>query len=157
MKFINLTSGGLNMINTNLLLVDDEERFLQTTSNLIKKQRQDFGVMTAPGGKECLDIIKESNIDVVILDVKMPGMDGVEVLREIKREKPLIEVIMLTGHSTTESAVEGMKLGAYDYLLKPCDIEILIDKVLLADKRKKDAEERISQVRIEKIITEKGF
>ncbi|MGE4518822.1 MAG: response regulator [Desulfobacteraceae bacterium] len=145
------------MINTNLLLVDDEERFLQTTSNLIKKQRQDFGVMTAPGGKECLDIIKESNIDVVILDVKMPGMDGVEVLREIKREKPLIEVIMLTGHSTTESAVEGMKLGAYDYLLKPCDIEILIDKVLLADKRKKDAEERISQVRIEKIITEKGF
>jgi len=87
----------------------------------------------------------------------MPGMDGVEVLREIKREKPLIEVIMLTGHSTTESAVEGMKLGAYDYLLKPCDIEILIDKVLLADKRKKDAEERISQVRIEKIITEKGF
>jgi YesN/AraC family two-component response regulator len=157
MKFINLTSGGLNMINTNLLLVDDEERFLQTTSNLIKKQRQDFGVMTAPGGEECLDIIKESNIDVVILDVKMPGMDGVEVLREIKREKPLIEVIMLTGHSTTESAVEGMKLGAYDYLLKPCDIEILIDKVLLADKRKKDAEERISQVRIEKIITEKGF
>lgn len=145
------------MINTHLLLVDDEERFLQTTSNLIKKKRDDFNVTTAPGGKDCLEIIKTTHIDVVILDVKMPGMDGVEVLREIKREKPLIEVIMLTGHSTTESAVEGMKLGAYDYLLKPCDIEVLIDKVLLADKRKKEAEERISKVKIEKIINEKGF
>ncbi|MDY0361466.1 MAG: response regulator [Desulforegulaceae bacterium] len=145
------------MINTHLLLVDDEERFLQTTSNLIKKQKQDFNVMTAPGGQECLEIIKNNNVDVVILDVKMPGMDGVEVLREIKKEKPLIEVIMLTGHSTTESAVEGMKLGAYDYLLKPCDIKTLIEKVLIADKRKKDAEERISQVKIEKIINEKGF
>ncbi|MDY0131799.1 MAG: response regulator [Desulforegulaceae bacterium] len=145
------------MISTDLLLVDDEERFLQTTSKLIKKQKKDFKVMTAPGGKECLEIIRNNNIDVVILDVKMPGMDGVEVLREIKREKPLIEVIMLTGHSTTDSAIEGMKLGAYDYLLKPCDIEALIDKVLLADKRKKNAEERITQIKFQKTTSQKGF
>lgn len=145
------------MITTHLLIVDDEERFVKTTSGLITKQRDDFGVLTAFSGHEALSVMEDKNIDVVILDVKMPGMDGIEVLREIKKNWPLVEVIMLTGHSTTESAVEGMKLGAFDYLLKPCDMDILVNKVLQADKRKKEAEEKISNAKIERIINEKGF
>lgn len=145
------------MANTRLLIVDDEERFLKTTSALITKQRDDFKVDTASSGQLALDAVTASQPDVIILDVKMPGMDGIEVLQKIKRNWPLIEVIMLTGHGTTESAVEGMKLGAFDYLLKPCDMEILIEKVLKADTRKKEAEEKISNAKIQKIINEKGF
>jgi DNA-binding NtrC family response regulator len=66
---------------------------------------------------------------VVLLDVKMPGMDGVATLKEIKTKHPLVEVVMLTGHATVESAIDGLKLGAYDYLMKPCDIEKLLAKV----------------------------
>ncbi|MDY0375854.1 MAG: response regulator [Desulfobacterium sp.] len=128
---------------TRLLIVDDEERFLKTTKALMEKKQ--CVVATAPGGIEALDLLGRQEIDVVILDVKMPGMDGVEVLGRIKKKYPLVEVIMLTGHSTTESAVEGMKLGAFDYLLKPCDIDILHGKVLEARDKKLTRQERISR------------
>lgn len=128
---------------TRLLIVDDEERFLKTTKALMEKRQ--CVVATAPGGIEALDLLGRQEIDVVILDVKMPGMDGVEVLGRIKKKYPLVEVIMLTGHSTTESAVEGMELGAFDYLLKPCDIDILHGKVLEARDKKLTRQERISR------------
>ena len=128
---------------TRLLIVDDEERFLKTTKALMEKKQ--CVVATAPGGIEALDLLGRQEIDVVILDVKMPGMDGVEVLGRIKKKYPLVEVIMLTGHSTTESAVEGMELGAFDYLLKPCDIDILHGKVLEARDKKLTRQERISR------------
>jgi DNA-binding NtrC family response regulator len=145
------------MITTKLLIVDDEKRFLQTTSNLISRQRDDFKLFTAEGGSQCFEIMEENSIDVVILDVKMPEMNGIDVLRKIKANWPLTEVIMLTGHSTTDSAVEGMKLGAFDYLLKPCDITLLVEKVLEADQRKKYAEEKINNAKINRIVKEKGF
>jgi YesN/AraC family two-component response regulator len=125
------------------MIVDDEERFLKTTKSLMEKRK--CIVFTAPGGIEALDILAGQEVDVVILDVKMPGMDGVEVLRRIKQTYPLVEVIMLTGHSTTESAVEGMKLGAFDYLLKPCDINILFGKVMEARDKKRAREQRMNQ------------
>ena len=128
---------------TRLLKVDDEERFLKTTKALMEKRQ--CVVATAPGGIEALDLLARQEVDVVILDVKMPGMDGVEVLGRIKKKYPLVEVIMLTGHSTTESAVEGMELGAFDYLLKPCDIDILHGKVLEARDKKLTRQERISR------------
>ena len=128
---------------TRLLLVDDEERILKTTKALMEKRQ--CVVATASGGIEALDLLGRQEIDVVILDVKMPGMDGVEVLGRIKKEHPLVEVIMLTGHSTAESAVEGMKLGAFDYLLKPCDIDILHGKVLEARDKKLTRQERMSR------------
>ncbi len=131
------------MQNTRLMIVDDEERFLKTTKYLMEKRK--CIVFTAPGGREALDILNKQALDVVILDVKMPGMDGVEVLRRIKQAAPLVEVIMLTGHSTTESAVEGMKLGAFDYLLKPCDINILSGKVMEARDKKRAREQRMGQ------------
>jgi DNA-binding NtrC family response regulator len=94
-----------------------------------------------------------SRIDVVILDVKMPGVDGLEVLGWIKKKHPLVEVIMLTGHATFESAIEGMKLGAFDYLMKPSDIQMLLDKANEAFAKKQAREEKIQKARIERIIS----
>jgi DNA-binding NtrC family response regulator len=88
---------------------------------------------------------------VVILDIKMPNMDGMTTLKEIKSKFPLIEVIMLTGHATVETGIEGMKMGAFDYLMKPCDMDQLIAKVNEAAKRKRDQEEKIMEARMQAI------
>jgi DNA-binding NtrC family response regulator len=131
----------VTMVKMRLMLVDDEERFLQTTKKLLAKKGYD--ALTAVSGAECLKKLEEELVHVVILDVKMPGMDGVETLRAIKQRFPLVEVIMLTGHATAESAVEGMKLGATDYLTKPTDIEDLITKAEEAFNRRIDLERKI--------------
>jgi DNA-binding NtrC family response regulator len=88
---------------------------------------------------------------VVILDIKMPNMDGMTALKEIKTKFPLIEVIMLTGHATVETGIEGMKMGAFDYLMKPCDMDQLIAKVNEAAKRKRNQEEKIMEARMQAI------
>ena len=92
-------------------------------------------------------------IEVVILDVKMPGMDGIETLAEIKRKHPLIEVVMLTGHATVASAIDGMKQGAYDYLMKPCDMDTLVAKVAQAAQKKRQHEQKIVEARIKEITS----
>ncbi len=131
-----------------IMLVDDEERFLATTSKLLNKKGYD--VFTATNGFDALDKIKEHLIHVVVLDVKMPGMNGNDVLREIKRLHPLVEVIMLTGHATIESAVDGLKTGACDYMSKPADIDELIAKAESAFARRQDLEEKIHSARMRK-------
>ncbi len=139
-----------------ILLVDDEEDFVEMLS--LRLEEGGEKVKCAYNGKECLEVLdKESGkIDVVILDIKMPGMDGIDVLREIKRRFPLIEVIMLTGHGTTESAVEGMKLGAFDYLLKPADFKDLAEKLDGARKRKDEQEDRIRQAEAKLLVRRTG-
>ncbi len=139
------------MINIKLLIIDDEERFLKTTKALLDKKG--WAIYTASDGLSGLEIMENKLIDVIILDVKMPGIDGVEVLRRIKTKYPLVEVIMLTGHSTTESAVQGLKLGAYDYLIKPCEISVLQEKVESAYDKKTAMEEKIRQAKIDRIIS----
>lgn len=139
------------MDNIQLLLVDDEERFLETTKRLLEKRGVE--VLTATDGLEALTILDAQRVDVVILDVKMPGVDGVEVLRKIKQEQPLVEVIMLTGHASVKSAVEGLKLGAFDYLMKPCDISALLEKANQAYAKKQTMEDKIRKAKIEKIIS----
>ncbi len=134
-----------------LLLVDDEQRFLETTKALLEKR--DVTTYTAPSGLEGLKQLEEHRVDVVILDVKMPGMDGVETLRKIKTRYPLIEVIMLTGHASVRSAVEGLRQGAFDYLVKPCDVNTLLDKVRAAYQRKKESEEKIRKAKVDDIIS----
>ncbi len=124
-----------------LMLVDDEERFLTTTEKLLTKKGYD--VFTATSGAEALDKLRTELIHVVILDVKMPGMDGLTCLRQIKSLFPLVEVIMLTGHATAESAVEGLKSGATDYLMKPTDIDDLIEKTEEAAEKRQRLEEKI--------------
>jgi len=139
------------MDNIQLLLVDDEERFLETTKRLLEKRGVE--ALTATDALDALTILDAQRVDVVVLDVKMPGLDGVEVLRKIKQEQPLVEVIMLTGHASVESAIAGLKLGAFDYLMKPCDISALLEKVNQAYAKKQAMEEKIRQAKIEKIIS----
>ncbi len=124
-----------------MMLVDDEERFLSTTKKLLV--RKGYEVLTASSGGEALENLATQTIHVVILDVKMPGMDGVTTLKEIKKRFPLVEVIMLTGHATVESAVDGLKSGATDYLMKPADIDELVNKAEEAFSKRKALEEKI--------------
>ena len=131
-----------------LMLVDDEERFLSTTQKVLEKKG--VRVLTAASGTEALEKLKKTLIHVVILDVKMPGMDGNDVLKEIKRQFPMVEVIMLTGHATVESAVDGLKSGATDYLTKPADIEELILKAKEAFEKRQRLEEKIRMAQFKK-------
>ncbi|MEE4265363.1 MAG: response regulator [Desulfobacteraceae bacterium] len=124
-----------------IMLVDDEERFLSTTQKLLTKKGID--AVTATSGAEALEVLQHKHIHVVILDVKMPGMDGNETLKEIKRQFPLVEVIMLTGHATVESAIDGLKSGATDYLMKPTDIDELMAKAREAFQKRQMLEEKI--------------
>jgi DNA-binding NtrC family response regulator len=139
------------MSRMRLLLVDDEERFLATTRILLEKRGVETA--TATNGSDALKVLEERPVDVVILDVKMPGMDGVEVLRRIKQKYPLVEVVMLTGHASVESAVEGLKLGAFDYVMKPIDIPDLLAKAEDALSKKQTMEDKIRRAKIEKIIS----
>ena len=129
------------MKDMKMMLVDDEERFLSTTKKLLA--RKGIDVLTATSGPEALEILREHNVHVVILDVKMPGMDGIATLKQIKRQYPMVEVIMLTGHATAESAVEGLKSGAADYLMKPTHIDELIQKAQEAYEKRQRLEEKI--------------
>jgi DNA-binding NtrC family response regulator len=138
-----------------ILLVDDEVPFVETMTKRLTKRN--LTVLSAYSGKEGLEKLKEHpEIDAVILDVKMPGMDGIETLREIKKTFPLVEVIMLTGHATVETAIDGMKLGAFDYLMKPCDIEELVSKVDEARVKKARHEEKIREARLKEITLRRG-
>jgi len=133
-----------------MMLVDDEERFLATTQKLLA--RKGYDVVTAASGAEALEKIRSQSIHVVILDVKMPGMDGNATLKEIKRQFPLTEVIMLTGHATMESAIDGLKSGAIDYLMKPTDIDEIIRKAEEAFEKRQGLEEKIRVAQMRKLM-----
>ena len=124
-----------------LLLVDDEDDFRRTVAKRLMKRGID--VKQAASGEECLEILKNDPVDVVVLDVKMPGMDGIETLHRIKKNHPEIEVIMLTGHATTQDGVDGIKTGAFDYLSKPIELEHLLGKIRQAhEKRVREGEKQ---------------
>lgn len=143
------------MMKPVVMLVDDEEGFVDAMAKRLGKR--DLAILTAHSGPEALKKLAQNDgVDVIILDVKMPVMDGIETLREIKRVHPLIEVIMLTGHATVETGIEGMKLGAFDYLIKPCEIDQLMEKVQQAKSKKNSHEEKITQARINEIALRRG-
>ena len=140
------------MAPVSLLLVDDEQSFVEIISQRLR--RRGFIVSYACNGQEALHRLEgDESIEVVILDVKMPGMDGIETLRMIKEKQPLVKIIMLTGHSTVNSAIEAMKLGALDYLMKPCDLDELVFKVKAAAKRKRIDETKILEARMKPYIS----
>jgi DNA-binding NtrC family response regulator len=139
----------------NILLVDDEIPFVDAMTRRLGKR--DLSVQSAYSAAEAFEKLAQTDaIEVVILDIKMPGMDGMEALKEIRRRFPLVEVIMLTGHATVESGIEGMKQGAFDYLMKPCNIDDLVAKVQEAAKKKRLHEEKIIQARIKEITSRKA-
>ncbi len=134
-----------------VLVVDDEEDFLETLVNRLNKR--DIDTTGVRSGEEALELLNEKLFDVVILDIKMPGgMDGIEALREIKKIQPLAEVVLLTGHASVETSIEGMKLGAFDYLLKPVKLEDLLIKLAQAFEKKDAHDQKIRSAKIKELI-----
>jgi len=131
-----------------VLLVDDERDFLEVLTRRLGKR--DVNVAGVTSGEEALQYLQAKPIDVAVLDVKMPGMDGLTALREIKKLNPLIEVIMLTGHASLEVALEGMRSGAFDYLMKPAEIDELLYKIQDAHRAKTIQEEKIARLERQK-------
>jgi DNA-binding NtrC family response regulator len=117
-----------------VLVVDDELDFLET---IVKRlEVRDIKASGVDSGPKALELLDKEDFDVVILDVKMPGMDGVETLVEMKKKKPQLPVVMLTGHATVASGIQGMKQGAFAYVMKPIELDELLDKLQKAFDRK---------------------
>lgn len=131
-----------------LLLVDDEEEFRRT----VAKRMQLRGIVPeqSASGEECLSVLEKKAMDVVILDVKMPGMSGIETLQHIKEKYPKTEVILLTGHATTQDGVDGIKAGAFDYLSKPIELDHLLGKIKHAYDKIRRVEEKLKEAEFRK-------
>ncbi|MFH2059736.1 MAG: response regulator [Pseudomonadota bacterium] len=142
-------------MKTKVLLVDDEKEFVETLAQRL--ELRNLSVTTVYSGEKAIAIAEKIDFDVIILDVLMPEMTGIEVLQEIKKIKPLTPVIMLTGEATIENAIQGMKLGAFDFLMKPADTERLFEKITQAQTIKHEHEERIRQAEIENILRTRGW
>lgn len=123
-----------------ILLVDDEERFRTTLQKMLAAQGLE--VAAAASGREALELLQGEPFDVALVDIRMPGMDGLETLAEMKKSVPGMEVIMLTGHASISAAMEINRLGGYDYLLKPCPLEELLLKIEAAYEKKLEREKR---------------
>ncbi|HME46243.1 MAG TPA: response regulator [Syntrophorhabdales bacterium] len=123
-----------------VLVVDDEGDFRETLVKRLKARKLD--VRGSESGQSALDLMEKIAFDVVILDIKMPGMDGITALEEMKKRTPFVEVILLTGHASVEAGIEGMKLGAFDYVMKPVNVDELLEKVREAYERKVIREEQ---------------
>jgi DNA-binding NtrC family response regulator len=133
------------------LIVDDEADFRDTlVARLNKRNIDTVGVKS---GEEAIEIMKKKLFDVVVMDIKMPGgIDGIEALREVKKIQPLSEVLLLTGHGSVETSIEGMKLGAFDYLLKPVKLEDLLIKMAEAFEKKNTHDQKIRAARIKELM-----
>ncbi len=136
-------------MNERVLLVDDDEDFLEIMSQRMKARGME--VVTASSADDALGRIENDTFDAIILDFMLPGMDGLQTLREIKAKKPELQIILLTGYATIEKGVEAMKLGAMDVVEKPADLEVLAEKIRKAEARRaliveKGTEERIREI-----------
>lgn len=130
----------------NILLVDDDQNFLSVAKKRLAKRGHT--VQTASNGPEVFEKLQTQGIHVVVLDVKMPGISGIEILKEIKKKFPLVQVIMLTGVPTVGCAADSLKLGALNYLIKPVDIEELLQKIKEAHEQGQRLEQKIRNTQI---------
>jgi DNA-binding NtrC family response regulator len=133
-----------------VLIVDDEEDFLQSLSPALRRRK--MRISTASGGTEALEKLEKNSFDVVLLDLKMPGMDGLETLQRIKAANPACEVILLTGLPTVATVIQGLKEGAFDYVVKPQDIELLVRKIREAFQKARSKAEEVRGQKVEKIL-----
>ena len=134
----------------NLLIVDDEEQFLKSMSKRL--QVRDFNVIAVTRGEQALEAAKANPVDIALVDLKMPGMNGEETLRALKKENEWMEVIILTGHGSVDSAVECTKLGAYSYLQKPCEFEPLLEVLAEAYKKRVMNKMKIQEKRMDELL-----
>lgn len=126
-----------------VMVVDDEEDFRETLVSRLRKREID--TTAAESGEKAVELVGRFLFDVIVLDIRMPGIDGIAALREIKKLRPLVEVILLTGHATVESGIEGMRLGAFDYIIKPANFDALLEKINQAFAKKAAHDEKIQQ------------
>ena len=138
------------MKGSRILLVDDEVVFTNNMSKLLTSRG--YRVSAVNSGDAAIRALEESDFDVVVLDLKMPGMDGLATLKEIKKLGLFTETLILTGHGSIDSALEAVKLGAYDYLTKPCEVGDLVDKIEGAWEKKDDAEKKDMNEKIQKVV-----
>ncbi len=141
-------------IPIDILIVDDEKDFVEMLS--LRLEDAGHRVRAAFSGEEGLAALEEAECDVVILDIRMPGTDGMTALKQIRARHPVVEVILLTGHGTIGTAVEGLKAGAFDYVQKPARFEELLDKLEAARHRKAEHEERIRRAEARILIRQSG-
>lgn len=142
-------------MKTKVLIADDEEEFVKTLAERLEVRG--FSVTTVHSGEGAVEIVKKIDFDVIVLDVLMPEVSGIDALVQIKKAKPLIPVIMLTGEATVENAILGMKMGAFDFLMKPAETDSLSEKILQANALKHEHEERIRQAEIDNILKTRGW
>ncbi len=133
-----------------LLIVDDEERFVRTLAQRLSLR--DFDVTAVTRGEEAVQAARNEAHDLALVDLKMPGMDGEEVLRILKQEHPLMEVVILTGHGTVESAVETTRAGSYRYLQKPCETEALMQVLKEAYAQRVKRKHELSDERLRELL-----
>lgn len=138
------------MIGSKILLVDDEEVFSRNMAKLLNARG--YRVTAVNSGDAAIRALEEDPVDVIVLDLKMPGMDGLATLREIQKLGLFTQTLMLTGHGSIDSALEAMKLGAYDYLTKPCEIDELVAKIEGAWQKKDGAVKQDLQDKIQKVV-----
>ena len=138
-----------------VLLVDDEKDFIDTLSERMETRGMNVSSTVSP--KEALDMVDKESFDAVVLDLKMPEMDGLEVLKKIKEKNPDIQVILLTGHATVQKGIEAMKLGAMDLIEKPVDLSTLTDKIKKAQAQKMILVEKKTTEKIQKIMRSKSW
>lgn len=138
------------MIGSKILLVDDEIIFTNNMSKLLTSRG--YIVTAANNGESAIRALEEKDFDVVVLDLKMPGMDGITTLKEIKKLDLFTETLILTGHGSVDTALEAIKIGAYDYLAKPCEIDELVEKIEGAWNQKDADEKKDMQDKIQRVV-----
>jgi len=138
-----------------VLLVDDENEFVDTLAQRL--DLRDISVTTSYSGEGAMELAEKIDFDVIVLDVQMPGISGIDVLKQLKQTKPNTPIIMLTGEATVENAIQGMKLGAFDFLMKPTDTDQLTKKITQAYAIKHEHEERIRKAEVDNIIKTRGW
>ncbi len=142
-------------VQANVLLVDDEEQFLDMLSQRL--ETRGIKVEKVTSGESALGKVKEKGFDAIILDLAMPGMSGIETLRLLKEENPDIQIIMLTGHGTIQSGIEAMKLGAEDFLEKPVDFNVLLERIAEAKSKRLLLVEKNRQEEVKKILKSESW
>ncbi|MFW5731061.1 MAG: sigma-54-dependent transcriptional regulator [Desulfonatronovibrionaceae bacterium] len=143
------------MVQEKVLLVDDEKDFVDVLTQRMKGKGLE--VKSAYSGQEALKAVDSESFDAIILDMKMPDMDGIETLKKMKQINPDLQVILLTGHATVDKGVEAMKLGAMDFLEKPAEINALLEKIHKANVNTMLIHEKKTQDKIHDIIVEKAW